>query len=87
MPYFTTPGYADPVDGVARIGLIAALVLLVISVVMEIGAHSLAVPRPPKDPLEKAQHKTEHADDFVKAAKERARRKIDAEDVRHDDPK
>src|SRR5664279_1769749 len=87
--YFTTPGYVDPVDRSARIGLIAALVLLALMGLWEIGARwipSTAAPRP-KDPLAPATDKTDHAEDFLKSAKDRAQHKIDVEDARHDDYK
>ena len=87
VAYFTTPDYVDPVDSAARSGLIAALVILAILGLWEIRARwkpTQAVQRP-KDPPTPAQDKADHAEDFVKAAKDRAQRKIDVEDARHDD--
>jgi hypothetical protein len=82
IPYFTTPGYVDPVDQTARPILSFALVVIAVTGIWEIGVRRIPPPRP-EDPLTQAKRKTESADDFVKAAKERARRKIDIEDTRH----
>jgi hypothetical protein len=88
IPYFTTVGYVDPVDQVARSGLIAALAVLAITGIWEIGARQVRkTPAPPKDPTARSQAKTDDAQDFVKAAKARAQRKIDTEDARGNDQK
>lgn len=91
VPYFTTPGYIDPVDAAAQVALRGALVLLGVMVVWEIGARSIrTVPASPKDPVPKEaiarpQAKTDAAQDFVKSAKARVQRKIDTEDARGND--
>ena len=90
VAYFTTPGYVDPVDQIARMGLIAALMVLVVMAIWELGAHSLAAhtpraPRSPKDPIAHVKHKTDHAEDFARKAKEHQQRKIDVEDSRSND--
>jgi hypothetical protein len=83
VAYFTTPGYIDPIDQLARPTLIAALLVLAASGIWEIGASRTPASPRPKDPLTQAKRKTDSAEDFVKAAKERAQRKIDIEDSRH----
>jgi hypothetical protein len=93
IPYFTTPGYVDPVDQLARIGLIVALVVLAVTGLLELVQHALAVrlpPRPPRshrepDPLTRSADKTDHAEDFVKKAREHHQRKIDSEESHRDD--
>lgn len=85
--YFAVPGYVDPVDRVAGKVLPVAVIIVIITGVWELGASHVRTPRPPSNPVQQAKQKTDSADDFVKAAKERAQRKIDVEDVRHNDPK
>jgi hypothetical protein len=83
VTYFTTPGYVDPVDQTSRSLLVGTLVILAILGVWEIGARGLAAPPRPKDPLTRAERKTDTAESFMKAAKDRAQGKIDVEDTRH----
>ncbi|HVU10413.1 MAG TPA: hypothetical protein VHD90_04005 [Phototrophicaceae bacterium] len=90
VPYFATPGYVDPVDQIARPGLIAALIVLVLSAIWEIGAGLVSAPRQPQapkpaqpaDPHTKAARKAAAAEDFLKAARDHHQRKIDTEDSR-----
>jgi hypothetical protein len=85
--YFATPGYVDPVDQAASKALPIAAILVIITGVWEVGAQRTRAPRPPQNPVAEAKRKTDSAEDFVKAAKDRAQRKIDVEDSRHNDPK
>lgn len=83
VPYFTTPGYVDPIDRTARSGLVIALIVFVLMIIWEMGVRRFRSPATPKDSLAKAEHRVSTADDFVKAAKARAQRKIDVEDARY----
>jgi hypothetical protein len=85
--YFATPGYIDPVDQVAGKALPIAAILVIITGVWELGAQRVSAPRPPSNPVAEAKRKTDSAENFAKAAKDRAQRKIDVEDSRQDDPK
>ncbi len=89
VAYFTTPGYGDPVDQAAQLGLKIALVALVLAGIWELGARRLRSPAAPKpkDPLAKPQQHVDAAGDFVNAAKDRAQQKIDIEDARQGDDK
>lgn len=88
--YFAVPGYLDPVDQLAQVGLLSALVLIALMILWELIARKVkAAPvrvptRPPKrdtapDPLRKA----DDAGDFVQRARDRTRRQIDIDESRH----
>ncbi len=87
VAYFTTPSYVDPVDQAAQMGLKIALVTLALMSIWELGARRLGSPAAPKpkDPLAKSRRQVNTADDFLKAAKDRAQQKIDVEDARQGD--
>jgi hypothetical protein len=81
VPYFTVAAYLDPVDQIARIALVFALVLLLASLLLGRHKRSIEIRPPdkpaasksPPDPLRKA----EEASDFARRLKDRARQQID----------
>lgn len=83
VPYFAVPGYSDPVDAAARIGLVISLIVIV--AVWMLGK---SLPRKPlvvpKSPVDVASKKTKEAEDFLNSAKDRLRSQIDIEDARDD---
>ncbi|MEO8612810.1 MAG: hypothetical protein ABI690_33255 [Chloroflexota bacterium] len=99
IPYFTVPGYIDPVDDTANKVLAVSIVVLAL-VVLEtwalrrfknrpavVSSPSPKPPRMPKqpaDPFGKAIRKTDAAEDFVQRSKEKRRQDIDIEDSRDD---
>ncbi len=87
VPYFTVPGYVDPVDQAAGKVLPVAAIVVIITGVWELGARRVGSPRAPKNPVAQPHRKTASAEGFVKAAKDHAQHKIDVEDSRQDDPK
>jgi hypothetical protein len=97
IPYFTVPGYIDPVDYAAQVVLLVSLAVLVVVVLVGRVARPSKItrvvvlspkpPRPfrqPNDPINRALHKTKTAEDFVRRRKEKERQKIEIEDSRDD---
>ncbi len=96
VPYFTIPGYVDPVDDTARKSG-AASGLLVVGIVwlewrsfrkrsFRLSAPRLPKPQPrqPADPVTGSARKITHAEDFTTSARDRLRAKIDEEDEWND---
>jgi hypothetical protein len=88
--YFAVPGHADPVDQLARLGLLGALVVFIISGVFEaslqvIGTRPTSAPPAPKSPrtkrdpdaLRKVLHGTDAAEEFLNRAQDAAHRDLD----------
>ncbi len=81
VPYYTIPGYIDPVDQAATIALIVSVLLLVLMVLWEFSARGGGGGKPapakptPKGPLAEAA-------DFADKSKDSAQERIDREDSR-----
>jgi hypothetical protein len=98
VPYFTVPGYVDPVDSGAEKVLVVSMFLMVwIGLDMWAARYlpnfrmllppSPKPPRSPKpsgDPVSKAMRKTDNAEDFMQRTKEKRRQDIEKEDSRDD---
>lgn len=90
--YFTVPGYSDPIDDVARKGVVASILVISSLSLLEWRArHRLAKPASPqkpvspdRDPINTARKKVETAEDFARRTKERARSTIDEQDEWND---
>ncbi|MCB9452482.1 MAG: hypothetical protein H6672_13675 [Anaerolineaceae bacterium] len=80
VPYFTVPGYADPVDAAATKGLLLGGLLLVVSGGWSLlaGRSRVVRPKPERQPNDPLSNLEEH----VRRSKDRARREIDTEDSR-----
>jgi hypothetical protein len=86
VPYFTVPGWVDPVNQAARIGLISsALVIAVFSLFgmfLRRGLHIRPVaayhrPKNPKDPLGRAVDSVDNLGNFTKKSKDTIKDKLD----------
>lgn len=85
VQYFTVPGYIDPIDQVASLGLAAAMPVIVFTIGIEIGLRHLRRlkwTRPPTPPKKPSGDKGEDAAEFARRAKATAQKKIDTEDSR-----
>jgi hypothetical protein len=83
VPYFTIPGYVDPVDKVAQFGLIGSLSAIMVIVLLDaISRLPRKAPSPPKSPTGKAVRTTQDAEDFLNSTRGRLRSQIDIEDSR-----
>jgi hypothetical protein len=81
VPYFATPGYGDPVDTAARVGLIGSLsAIVVVFIVGHIPRLPRKTPPIPKSPVSTAVKTTKIAEDFLNSTKDRLRSQIDVED-------
>ncbi|MBE2271065.1 MAG: hypothetical protein IAE80_22705 [Anaerolinea sp.] len=86
VAYFTVPGYVDPVDRAAQLGLIGASGAFGLMLLWEALALRNGVKAPkPRDPLQTSESKVRNTEDFAKSAKERLQSKIDVEDSRPHD--
>ncbi|HEX2907973.1 MAG TPA: hypothetical protein VHO69_13980 [Phototrophicaceae bacterium] len=91
VPYFTVPGYADPVDQAAQRVALGAAGMLLVTGLWEIAnrrqprtvtvpaTNPPAAPRRPKSP--NPLGKADAADDFIRRSKDRARGIIDTDDT------
>lgn len=80
VPYFTVPDYVDPVDQVASSVMLLSLLAVTLAFILEMAARrpgSKATQPVPKDPAPDGD-----AEDFLKKARERAQREIDAANLR-----
>ncbi len=86
LPYFAVPGYVDPVDSAAQIGLLLALLLIAALLAWGWLTKPRPAPKPqsvqekkPEDPLQKA----DEAQEFARRMKDRARGKIESNGHHH----
>ena len=84
VPYFTVPGYIDPVDTIARVALVTASFSIVIVLAIGRIRHLPRRSVPPKTPIASAVKTTKSAEDFWSSTKDRLRSQNDAEDARDD---
>jgi hypothetical protein len=94
VPYFTVPGYIDPVDITARESGFVSGMLLVGIVWLEwrslkkrrfkLPIPKMPQPRQPVDPVVGITRKVTYAEDFTTRAKDRLRATIDEEDEWND---
>lgn len=91
VPYFTVPGYIDPVDLRASITLTIALIVLMIMLIWEIRGHlprftpQSTQPEPEHDAaLTKAERSTRDAEAFKQRIENRVQIQVDVEDARDD---
>lgn len=90
VPYFTYPGYIDPVDLSAWRGLAISLALMVFMLTLgflpprkpSTGGVKPKSPRTPADVMREAREKTDELGRFKDRANELARHRIDIEDSR-----
>lgn len=83
--YFSVPGYLDPVDQAAQVGLVVASLGLILAWWWFAPFTRKRTPPKPRDPLQKSVSSVDKTEDFAKAAKDRLRTKIDTEDARQHD--
>lgn len=88
VPYFTVPGYVDPVDNFSRVMLMIGSGWLVLMIGWEWFAYRWASRTPPAPKPAKQQNladmaarKARAADDHLEKARERARRELDKTDL------
>jgi hypothetical protein len=85
IPYFTYPGYVDPVDEAAQKTAIASGAIIIGWAWMQRRSKQpRLVPVKPSEPTDTRARKMTHAEDFVGKAKDRLQAKIDAEDEWND---
>ncbi len=90
VPYFSVPGYSDPVDDMARKGIavsvmvIGSLSLLEWSIRRRVTKPDSSSKPAPNDPLNKARKKVETAENFARRTKERTQSTIDEQDEWND---
>jgi len=83
VPYFTVPGYVDPVDTAATVMLLAGVALLVVLLLWAwLPGRIHALRSRPKRPPSKPSSPIDDLGDFMQKSKDRARRQIDTEDAR-----
>lgn len=89
VPYFTAPGYVDPVDRAARIGLGVSAVVLILMIGWEWASRreprTVNVPNKPKRPPKGPKDPLSKMDDIMDGAsklKDNAQRQVDIEDSR-----
>lgn len=75
IPYFTVPNWSDPLDELAKQGLIAGTVMLVTGIMILYWGRIIITdePAPQNTPIQSEE-------DFLRRAKERVRREIDKQD-------
>jgi hypothetical protein len=85
VPYFTVPGYVDPVDDAARKAAIASGAIAVGLVwIQRRSQKPKIIPAKPKEPVDATARKMTHAEDFAASAKDRLQAKVDEEDAWND---
>jgi hypothetical protein len=93
IPYFTVPGYVDPIDDAARkSGVASGGILFVFALMMwrsrqrhdRLPAPKMITASIVKSPDNGATRKMSHAEDFTASAKERLQAKVDEEDAWND---
>lgn len=82
VPYFTVPGYTDPIDRFAQIGFGLSLASMILIVVSRRNGQRQSfagapAPRQPADPFTQANRSVNHAENFVKDSKDRQKNKLD----------
>jgi hypothetical protein len=86
VPYFTVPGWEDPIDQAAQTGLIGSMIVLGIGGVVGVlvrgrpnrrSTPEQLAPKTPRDPLGKAVDSIDSLQKFTKASKDRAKDRLD----------
>jgi hypothetical protein len=85
IPYFTVPGYVDPVDDAAQKTAIASGAIIIGWVWMQRRSRQpKLIPAKPKEPVDATARKMTHVEDFAASAKGRVQAQVDAEDEWND---
>jgi len=85
VPYFTVPGYVDPVDDAARKAAATSALIVIGLVWMERRSRQqISPPTKPSEPIDTTTQKLTHAEDFAARAKDRLQTKTDKEDAWND---
>ncbi len=91
VPYFTVPGYADPVNRIAWYMVMVSSLGIVVVGLYWIGTRRVPqrpAPRPrkstPDSPMSRATYSLDTVESFKESIKDRSRRAIDEEDAREE---